>query len=357
MPFPENKDFQQLISKIKSCFEQGLPFAVYRKPGEAELTGVFQSNQVIHRTENFVGQGFVFAPYDFNDDAILIQADEVLKLACPQPLTHAPNRAKVSNDGRNAHMDMVARAVKEIQKGSLKKVVLSRKLDVKVYQEPDVIFTQLLRHYPDALCYLWFHPKVGTWCGATPETLLKVKGNQLRTMSLAATMSVREGEEPKWGSKEIEEQEMVSDYVRERLSILTDKLEVGKVQSVRAGNLWHLKSEVKATLLKNSMDQIIKALHPTPAVCGVPVLEAKDFIAKHENYKRTYYTGFLGELNLCAQDEVSLFVNLRCMTIQNGMASIFVGGGITAASNPESEWIETQNKSRTMLNILEFEYQ
>ncbi|MEM9648014.1 MAG: isochorismate synthase [Bacteroidota bacterium] len=357
MPFPENKDFQQLLSKIRFCFQQGLPFAVYRKPGETELTSIFQSDSSINRTKNLEEKGFVFAPYDFDENAVLIKADEVLRLTCPLPFRHTPDLAEASDVGRNAHIDMVGEAIKEIQKGSLRKVVLSRKLKVQIHQERDVIFQQLLQHYPNAFCYLWFHPKVGTWCGATPETLLKIRGNQLSTMSLAATKPVKEGQEPEWGSKEIEEQQMVSDYVRERLTVLTDGLEIGKVQSVRAGNLWHLKSEVKATLLKNSMNQIIKALHPTPAVCGVPVLEAKDFIAKHENYKRTYYTGFLGELNLTGSDEISLFVNLRCMSIQNGVASIFVGGGITAASDPHSEWIETQNKSRTMLNILEFDYQ
>ncbi len=80
---------------------------------------------------------------------------------------------------------------------------------------------------------------------------------------------------------------------------------------------------------------LIKKLHPTPAVCGLPLESSKEFILKNENYKRTYYTGFLGELNLTKENKNTseLFVNLRCMEIKNSSAFIFVGGGITKESN------------------------
>ena len=119
------------------------------------------------------------------------------------------------------------------------------------------------------------------------------------------------------------------------------------------------------------LGEIILALHPTPAVCGLPKELAKDFILRNEKHKRQYYTGFLGELNFkeeiirpstrknqenrayrTLKNRTSLYVNLRCMEIRGNRVSIFVGGGITKESVPEMEWEETKDKTRTMLNII-----
>ena len=172
-------------------------------------------------------------------------------------------------------------------------------------------------------------------------------------MSLAATIPFEEGKEPVWGQKEIEEQQMVSDHIEKKLDAFSDDVKLDTTKSVKAGNLWHLKTKISASLSPNTnVNEIIKVLHPTPAVCGIPVSQARAFILDNEGYDRAYYTGFLGDINLNSEDEISLFVNLRCMELTKNYATVFVGGGITASSNPEAEWIETQNKSQTMLNIL-----
>src|SRR5690606_31528760 len=101
---------------------------------------------------------------------------------------------------------------------------------------------------------------------------------------------------------------------------------------------------------------IIKALHPTPAVCGMPKEIARDFLIQKEGYDRKYYAGYLGELNCNVEqntnDESDLYVNLRCMEIEENNINIYVGCGVTKDSNPESEFIETVNKSSTMKQIL-----
>jgi isochorismate synthase len=95
---------------------------------------------------------------------------------------------------------------------------------------------------------------------------------------------------------------------------------------------------------------LVKALHPTPAICGLPKEEALRFILENENYDRKYYAGFLGEWNKANQSD--LFVNLRCLEVENEKVNLYVGCGITKDSNPEKEFIETENKSMTMRNIL-----
>ncbi|MBR9854016.1 MAG: chorismate-binding protein [Algicola sp.] len=338
---------------MESCLENGLPFVIYRKPDQKELQAVFQTNKDLVVSSDFEETGFLFAPFDANGEAILIRPDEVWTGEYRAESSTKETDISFKDSGKETHVDIVKKGIDEIKKGRLQKVVLSRKIEVPVTKSPTDIFKTLLSAYPHAFGYLFYHPKVGTWCGATPETLVKVKNKKLQTMSLAATLPFIEGEDPKWGIKEIDEQQMVSEYIGDKLAHTMEHLEIDEVESIRAGSLWHLRSEVRGTMLPNiKIKEVVRALHPTPAICGIPTAEAKQFIKKNENYKRTFYTGFLGELNFGPEAETSLYVNLRCMELNKYNAAIFVGGGITDASDPESEWVETQNKSKTMLNIL-----
>ncbi len=331
------------------------PFAVYRKPNETRVKAVFQDSNALNLALDFDEKGFVFVPFDWKDNAILIQADKVVTSSFEASSGLVGEVDELSESGKQSFLELVQKGVTQIKQGDLKKVVLSRKIDLEFHQSPLEVFQRLLENYAKAFCYLFHHPKVGIWCGATPETLVHIAKEELKTMSLAATLPYLEGVQPQWGSKEVEEQEMVSGYILEQLSEIAHGLEMEAVKSSKAGNLWHLKSEIKGKLQNStSIKDVVNALHPTPAVCGIPTKEAKDFIQGNEGYPRTFYTGFLGELNLEETASASLFVNLRCMEIETGKASVFVGGGITSASDTEKEWTETQNKSKTLLNILQF---
>lgn len=259
----------------------------------------------------------------------------------------------MSDSGKAAYINLVEKGIQTLKAEALQKVVLSRRIRVNLATKPVEIFKNVLHSYSTAFCYLFFHPSVGLWCGATPETLVHIKGQQLNTMALAATLPVNGYNPLHWTTKELEEQGMVVDDIREKLSPIVEQLQIEKTKPVKAGNLWHLHSKVQGTLLPGiTTKQVIKALHPTAAVCGIPDQKAKAFIQQHENYQRTFYSGFLGELNLNNPNEASLFVNLRCMELEDNQATLFVGAGITSASDPESEWIETQHKSKTLLNVL-----
>ena len=159
-------------------------------------------------------------------------------------------------------------------------------------------FKKLLANYPNAFTYIWFHPKVGMWLGATPETLVQIKDNNFKTMSLAGTQVFNGTTNVSWHPKEIEEQQFVTDYITDKLISICNKTAKGTVETIKAGNLLHLKTMISAQLKpETALINFIDALHPTPAVCGLPKLLAKQFILKHENYNREFYTGFLGELN------------------------------------------------------------
>ena len=145
---------------------------------------------------------------------------------------------------------------------------------------------------------------------------------------------------------------------------------MAKVETIKAGNLLHLKTRVSG-LLTSNLKEVVTVLHPTPAVCGLPKVTAKQFILNNENYNREFYSGYLGELNIkekttrntnrrnvennaysAVKTISNLYVNLRCMQLTDVKASIYVGGGITKDSIAENEWQETVNKTQTMKKVL-----
>lgn len=333
--------------------DMGRPFALYRKPGEGELIGVFQRDTALQLCPDLSGKGFVVAPFESSRGMVLIQGDEVIRMDLPF-LEPAPiKQIQLPRGGKGEHMRLVNHGLEAIQQGRLQKVVLSKKWEVDLHKAPIEIFQNLLQQYPQAFCYLLHHPKLGTWCGASPESLLRIKDGELGSMALAGTLPHRDGEPPQWSEKEHGEQAMVTEYIRERLGPFMGTLDVSQVESIRAGQLWHLRTRFTGTLSREAdLRALVESLHPTPAVCGLPKEAARDFILAHENYDRSLYTGFLGELNLQGPGELSLFVNLRCMELKGDRAHVYAGGGITLGSDPLKEWIEIQNKSRTVLGSL-----
>ena len=159
-----------------------------------------------------------------------------------------------------------------------------------------------------------------------------------------------------WQKKEIEEQQLVTDFIVKELKNKVSNLSLSNPYTMKAGKVLHLKTTIEGDWNgTTNLKDLLHILHPTPAVCGLPKVAAKKFILENENYNREFYSGFLGELNKnfsTNEKSTNLYVNLRCMKIENNQAHLFVGGGITKDSIPEKEWEETEFKSETMKNIL-----
>ena len=95
---------------------------------------------------------------------------------------------------------------------------------------------------------------------------------------------------------------------------------------------------------------MLKLLHPTSAVCGMPLEAASNFLQKVEKHHRKYFSGFLGPVD--NSHNTHLFVNLRCMELFEDHAVLYAGAGVTEDSIPEKEWIETEIKCNTLLDII-----
>ena len=172
-------------------------------------------------------------------------------------------------------------------------------------------------------------------------------------MALAGTQIIKKDTIPYWNIKELNEQKIVVDAITNNLKKVTSVLRISETYNYKAASLVHLRTDITGTLKeeKKTLSMIASVLHPTPAVCGTPQDYAKSYILDNEDYNREFYTGFLGPIY--QKDSCSkLFVNLRCMKIDANIATLFVGGGITIDSEPESEWEETQHKLQTMLQVI-----
>lgn len=344
----------ELIHKAENYLKIGRPFVIYRRPGENMLNLLAQNDGRLHQSNQLSEKGFVVAPFDPKGTISLIRADELqtgeLKIKTQQGFTKP--KPLDSEQARQEHIHLVTKAVDQIKKGSLIKVVVSRSMQAAPPANALAVFQNLLLADSQAFCYLWHHPDLGLWMGATPELLLSVQDRQVKTYSLAGTKKAEQDKRPDWTDKEREEQAIVTKFLLNALADKGLKPVASQVVSVRAAKLWHLRTEIAASYEGSALEEIVDAIHPTPAVCGLPRKEALDFIRHHENYDRSFYSGYLGEINMGEQPGCSLYVNLRCMEIRDRKSHIYVGGGITAYSDPTAEWEEIQHKSLTVLQAL-----
>lgn len=258
---------------------------------------------------------------------------------------------------KNDFCNLVSKAIKKIETSNILKIVTSRTLKKEIPNNFSLIntFYRMSKKYTDAFVYLISTNESGTWIGASPEILLKEENNTFYTMSLAGTQKYYPEtpiDEYKWTNKEIEEQKIVTTYI-EKVLINNDlNYEETNPFNVKAGNVIHLRSDFKIKNINNynKFNRLLKELHPTPAVCGLPKIDALSFIIENELHDRDFYTGFLGTINIDKKSH--LRVNLRCMEFSKDSIILYLGCGINKDSNPEKEWFETEIKAETLLSVI-----
>ncbi len=348
-----------IFEKITVSYHHKLPFVCFKKPNASKLKAYFGEDASLNYSTSFEEEGFIFAPFHNENKSIVFlnNAFEVIEETYynnAKPFSEKKFEACLVD--KKSHLELVLDGINAIKDNSFKKVVLSRKENVKLTSFDLIkVFEKLLQKYDNAFVYVWFHPEIGLWMGATPERLVTIKNNNFHTTALASTQNFEGNLNPLWGQKEKKEHQFVLDYIISQLKnqengIIIKNFYVSETQTIKAGNLLHLKADIKGEIGEFELKNLLNTLHPTPAVCGLPKEAAKSFILRNENYDRTFYTGFLGEININLVTD--LFVNLRCVEIEEGFAKVYVGGGITEESIPEKEWLETHFKTTTIKSIL-----
>ena len=367
------------------------PVAVWRLPG-ADTTQLIISEgyRKLNPEESLEDQqtGFIFAPFEKSRPRLFLKADQLfafkngsllqnntpLELRSHEWLQaklppRIPPKFKPLNTGaplpadgeKGSFLTLIEAGLREIERGTFEKIVPSRTRTIALPASFDVIqvFQKLCASYPEALISFVHIPGIGTWLGASPEVLVSVQDKRIfRTVALAGTLPYTPGTDVRsvaWTQKEIEEQALVERYVISCFKkIRLREYDEHGPRTVVAGNLMHLKSEFTVDMQATSFPQIgsvmLDLLHPTSAVCGMPLQSSLEFLRRHESYDRAFYSGYLGPVNV--HNNIEIFVNLRCMQVCGSEAILYAGAGVTIDSVAEKEWAETEMKFNTLLNVI-----
>lgn len=278
-----------------------------------------------------------------------------------------PSRASVHITRRVDHMDFdtcsrhIGNILTHISQGPIRKVVLARRVDLQL-NEPLPAFLTLER---------WHRSNQGSFCfaiengerlfmGCPPERLFSRSGHHVFTESLAGT--VRRGATAQEDAalehmllqdpKLIHEHELVTRYVREQIAPWITRIEgPAQVGIFKQDRIQHRYLPIHATLRDGVRDdQLLAALHPTPAVCGFPRGEARDLINRQETAHRGWYSGVIGMI--CPQRS-EFAVAIRSTLLHRNQALCYSGVGIVEGSDPEEEWNELEAKIESFLAVLE----
>lgn len=344
----------------KQYIQNGESFALWKLPYTKEVKAivceevkVFTPNILTQNT-----QGFAFVPFDVESEIPSLFLDgNIIEGVNTDTKTTLNDYYllddKITIDTPENYIKNVGNGVEQINSGTLKKVVIARNTLWETQQDFCLLtfFNTLCEKYPEAMVTLVSIKGIGTWIGATPEVLLSVSNKKLTTVALAGTQIKGNAN---WTEKESEEQLWVVRYIENTLKDNgVNYIDIANRERISNGNLEHLYTQIafsKTGISNGSLaSELLYHLHPTPAVGGLGKAEAIDFIKTHEDFDRSYYSGFLGEVN---NDTANLFVNLRCMQITNNGLIGYAGAGITKDSIPEKELQETENKLNNLKSLL-----
>lgn len=352
---------------IDTLIRQNQRFAIWRMPGQSpafvmQNTG---SARLFYNIEELDGKsGFIITPFHPTPERpiVLIEPD-----CYEMPFLTAENSIAVENkllgsesqismpcNLKADYMQVFERFIRPLREKKFGKLVLSRSQTLlrDAAFSPSESFFKASRQYQYSYVYLCHTPETGTWLGSTPEIILAGENGKWQTVALAGTQPLLDGELPEqWDEKNREEQEIVAAYIRTQLHSLGITPTESKPHPVQAGALSHLRSDFSFALpTEKNLGEVLKCLHPTPAVCGLPKEESARFILENEGHDRKYYSGIIGYLD--PKGKSDLYVNLRCMHIHPDSFTLYAGGGLLASSDPEDEWMETEAKMQTMKRLL-----
>ncbi len=267
----------------------------------------------------------------------------------------------------------VRRALALIDDGELGKVVLARCLELTADQPVGVpaLLTRLVRLNPAAHAFAVDvsapgDPAPRTLVGASPELLVSRRGHEVVANPLAGSLPrvADEAENRRRvaallaSAKDRAEHAHVSAQVAEVLGRFCTDLDVPEPTVIGTPTMWHLSTRITGRLARPddpgaSALALAEALHPTPAVCGVPVERARAAIAELEPEDRGYYSGLVGWTDASGDGE--WVVTIRSAEVCDRTVRLFAGAGIVAGSDPAAEVVETSAKFRTLLRALGLE--
>ena len=247
--------------------------------------------------------------------------------------------------------EQYCRAVRMASQSALKrkgKTVIVRQIcGTFRHFDPTALANEYFDGFERMFCFIFYHPLSGWWMGASPELLVEYRPDgKLASRALAGTRPA--GIAMPWDVKNIEEHNMVTADIIERINTLGDDwaAHAEARTTLPYGAIEHLCTPVTISPSgSNALAKAASALHPTPAVGGLPRNEAMADISRLETAPRLFYGG-----TACTPDKA--YVILRCVHFDSEHWCVYSGSGITPLSDPLDEWAETEAKAKPLVNIL-----
>ena len=283
-------------------------------------------------------------------------------------------------------LDLTHKAITKIQSSHIGKIVTSRQLTLRSVEKEkekqisiNQLTQQLIKHYPTCTIFS-YHISGKSIIAASPERLLTLQHPDIQSDAIGGTVR-RPSQKNQQKSKSIpsplfkqspidtestkhktEHQKLLKEHafiaqdIYQRLDPLCHTLKMPvSPYLMKLHNMYHFETPIQGKLM-NQYDifDIIQTLHPTPAVAGYPTHDARQGLIKNENYDRGWYTGAFGWLEGDSNGRINgeLSVMLRCALIQEDKITLFAGAGLVSESDPEIEWLETELKMQTILELL-----
>lgn len=276
----------------------------------------------------------------------------------PQTAGMESDTETLSNFTRNEFQDAVRKAKEYIAAGDAFQIVLSQRFEKRISTDPFNIYRALRVVNPSPYMYC-FHLKDVDLLGSSPEILVRGEGSEITVKPIAGTRKRGSGPEE---DKKLARELTADEKERAEHIMLVDlgRNDVGRVAKVgsiqvedmmeveKFSHVMHMTTQVKGRLAegKNCYD-LLMACFPAGTVSGAPKVRAMEIIEELENTHRGPYAGAVGYFSFTGN--VDTCINIRGIIIKDGVAFIQAGAGIVADSEPENEFVETENKSRAML--------
>lgn len=265
-----------------------------------------------------------------------------------------------SNFSQGEFEAIVRQAKKRIVEGDLFQVVPSQRLSAAFTSAPFDYYRQLRKSSPSAYLYYLDFPDVQV-IGSSPESLVTVKGDTVTTNPIAGTRKRGADEqedealaiELQYDPKEIAEHRMLVDLGRNDLGkvAVRGSVTVPTYLTIeRYRFVMHLVSVVAGRLQpgRTAMDAL-KATLPAGTVSGAPKIRAMTRIYQLETIKRSIYAGAVGFLGV--EDQADFAIAIRTMVIKDNNAHVQAGAGIVYDSDPTSEYFETLQKAKALMEV------
>lgn len=342
---------KDVIDQIVSLLKREIAFAAYALPNLDDIEFIIDDNvSPVISSRKFIISTWAGEKFEISDRLNITEA----RISPIQQISKSQfNRTSSSWEKYESAINKIT----ELLHTTEGKVVFSR---LKVIDDSRINFNliaesavEMFTVHKGTFRAIYFTPSTGAWCICSPELLLEVdKGSgNFNTVALAGTRSgvTNDG----WDDKNKREHNLVVRYISDTLSSLAISPEILSSETMNAGKIQHILTRIHGNIStpdgKIEINDIIDALHPTPAISGYPVKWAKGVITQLETHDRECYGGYIA---IDTDERYLAHVNLRCFAFEPGHCCFWGGGGIMKDSSAISEWNESDMKMESTMAFI-----